>query len=160
MHQLTSISPANHTGVVRAFDEAWELDKANCPKYNRWMQWMVIKFMNNYIRITEFTKVNGPFGPEVLCPMLSLVLASSVSGSRPTRSVNRAQLYKDHGACCYTISLMHETSCAVVGIRLCSLHSLQTFCRILVRRLVITPRKVALCIRCILGQYCIPEPIK
>ena len=28
-----------HTGVVRAFDEAWQLDKANCPKYNRWMQW-------------------------------------------------------------------------------------------------------------------------
>lgn len=37
--------------------------------------------------------------------MLSLVLASSVSGTRPTRSVNRAQLYKDHGACCYTLSL-------------------------------------------------------
>ena len=29
------VSSANHTGVVRAFDEAWELDKANCPKYNR-----------------------------------------------------------------------------------------------------------------------------
>ena len=77
---------------------------------------MVIKFMNNYIRISEFTKVNVPFGPEVLCPMLSLVLASSVSGSRPTRSVNRAQLYKDHGACCYIYTFpLHETSCAVVG---------------------------------------------
>ena len=25
----------NHAGVVKAFDEAWSLDKAHCPKYFR-----------------------------------------------------------------------------------------------------------------------------
>lgn len=31
-----------HTGVVKAFDEAWQLDKGNCPKYNRWLHLTII----------------------------------------------------------------------------------------------------------------------
>ena len=38
-----------HTGVVRAFDEAWQLDKANCPKYNRWIlkEFIAVKSLFN-----------------------------------------------------------------------------------------------------------------
>ena len=34
--QIVYVFVCTHAGVVRAYDEAWQMDKANCHKYFRW----------------------------------------------------------------------------------------------------------------------------